>query len=249
MQGFKSETPNPEYRGGPAKLRLIKKGQNILWIDPSKTNKKIVLIGSHYDTKHLEDLSYVGANDSASSSVAIMNFLKFLNSIDRNCHYVGVWFDGEESVLHNWSDGERDYPEKIVDNTYGSRYFVDQLEKCQGGWCLKDRISPIKALILLDMIGSKNPKLSLDTNSDKTLLGFLRNSVEELGYSDMIGSLSPIEDDHIPFIKKGIPAVDIIDFENVDTWHTHGDHLENLSRQSILSFSKIAMKTAIKSCR
>ena len=246
-QNFSAETPNPELRG-PGKLRLSKSGRNILWFDANKKAKPLVLIASHYDTKSIKDLSYVGANDSASSSVAIMGFLKTLNDLDNRCHYVGVWFDGEESVLHGWQDGERTYPIKMTDNTYGSRYFVNQLEKCGSHYCLKSTNKKILALILLDMIGSKNPKITMESNSTKLLNKLLRKSLDELGYRNMIGSAGDVQDDHIPFLQKGIPAVNLIDFENIQFWHTHNDDLQNLSVDSMLIFSKIAMDLSIKTC-
>ncbi len=246
-QNFKSITPNPELKG-PGVLKLEKSGQNILWLTKDKAEKPVVLIGSHYDTKNLQDLAYVGANDSASSSTAVMNFLNYLNQQEPNCHFVGVWFDGEESVLHNWNDGDSSYPIKIKDNTYGSRYFVSQLKKCDKEWCLPDTNKKIIALILLDMIGSKNPKITLDTFSNSELSELMLKSISELGYQKILGNKIPIEDDHTSFLQVGIPSIDIIDFENTNVWHSHGDSLENLSIGSMLMFSKIAIKTAIKTC-
>ena len=247
-QDFKAMTPNPDLNG-PGVLKLEKFGQNILWLQKDDSKKPVVLIGSHYDTKNLKNLAYVGANDSASSSAALMSILPYLHKLEQSCHFVGIWFDGEESVLHSWNDGESTYPVKIKDNTYGSRYFVSELNKCQENWCMKETNTKINALILMDMIGSKNPKVTIDTFSSQKLTEFMLETIKELKYSGMVGKKAPIEDDHLPFIQAGIPAIDIIDFENTDVWHTHGDDLKSLSLSSMLAFSKIAIKTAIKTCR
>jgi hypothetical protein len=44
--------------------------------------------------------------------------------------------------------------------------------------------------------------------------------------------LTTIEDDHIPFVRAGVPAVDIIDL-NYAPWHTAQDDLAHVSQQSL----------------
>jgi Zn-dependent M28 family amino/carboxypeptidase len=47
------------------------------------------------------------------------------------------------------------------------------------------------------------------------------------------------DDDHMPFLRAGVPAVDIIDFEFGDGpqdnsfWHTEEDTLDKISAQSL----------------
>jgi len=63
----------------------------------------------------------------------------------------------------------------------------------------------------------------------------------ELGYSKEFPSrpFSVGDDDHLPFLRAGIPAVDIIDFEYGDGpednryWHTAEDTLDKLSPRSL----------------
>jgi hypothetical protein len=50
--------------------------------------------------------------------------------------------------------------------------------------------------------------------------------------STFVASSTQIEDDHLPFVKAGIPAVDIIDLE-YDAWHTAGDTLDAVSARSL----------------
>jgi Zn-dependent M28 family amino/carboxypeptidase len=42
----------------------------------------------------------------------------------------------------------------------------------------------------------------------------------------------PIEDDHIPFLKAGVPSTDIIDLE-YPAWHTAEDTLDKTSARSL----------------
>ena len=50
-----------------------------------------------------------------------------------------------------------------------------------------------------------------------------------------------IADDHIPFKEKGIPAIDLIDFHNLQHWHKPSDKLSAISLNSIEEASKLAM--------
>jgi hypothetical protein len=44
--------------------------------------------------------------------------------------------------------------------------------------------------------------------------------------------LTVIEDDHIPFLRAGVAAADIIDLEN-PTWHTPQDDLDHVNAKSL----------------
>ena len=44
----------------------------------------------------------------------------------------------------------------------------------------------------------------------------------------------PIEDDHQPFLKRGAPAVDLIDFDGFQAyWHTPQDTLDKVSARNL----------------
>ena len=52
-----------------------------------------------------------------------------------------------------------------------------------------------------------------------------------LVFTDTIGAF---EDDHVPFINAGVPAVDIIDLNNyAEYWHTAKDDLDRVSAKSL----------------
>ena len=50
--------------------------------------------------------------------------------------------------------------------------------------------------------------------------------------STFSNQLTVIEDDHIPFLRAGVAAADIIDLEN-PTWHTPQDDLDHVSAKSL----------------
>jgi len=45
-------------------------------------------------------------------------------------------------------------------------------------------------------------------------------------------------DDHTPFLERGIPAVDIIDFD-YPYWHTTADTLDKVSAESLVRVGRV----------
>ncbi len=249
LQSFEADVPVPqEHSMSPLTKSL--KGENVLAYDTSILQKPcVVLVGSHYDTKIVPGMSYVGANDGGSSSVLLMQLLPYLNKMTASlpvsqqseaCGIVSVWFDGEESQLEGWMDGELSHPARIKDNTYGSRHFVSELSACS--WhqtpmkclALGDKKIPVVGLVLFDLVGSRDIVFSLDLESTSALSKELGDAAKTLGLDDRLTPhWTNIEDDHIPFVKAGIPALNIIDFTHLDTWHRDGDTVQNISLESI----------------
>jgi glutaminyl-peptide cyclotransferase len=193
-----------------------------------------VIIGSHYDTKFFKDQTFVGANDGASSTAAVLEIARVMAEEQkagrqRPFTYQFVFFDGEEAFCSEWSEclGGKD-------NTYGSRHFVEQLKK-------QKRLDTVKAMILLDMVGDKDLTIPREETSSAWLVNTIWGTAKEIGYAKQFPArpFSIGDDDHMPFLRAGIPAVDIIDFEygtgNHDNsyWHTPEDTLDKVSAESL----------------
>ncbi len=243
---FVAKVPDPSLLRGQVSvmqtLTLDKTAQNIMarWEVPGSTCT--ILLGSHYDSKRLESQVSLGANDSGSSSAALLEIMRLLSEKKDysrfRCHILAVWFDGEEAYLTNWRDGETRHPAAQIDNLYGSRYLASKLTPCSSGssLCLPQELGgdKIEAMVLLDMIGSPDVQLTPDSNSDERLLGLARNLDQSLYGGQLFrSSLKPIEDDHMPFRERGIPVLNLINFEDLSTWHTSADTVESLSMKSI----------------
>ncbi len=249
---FQAKVPDPK---GPGTLTYH--GKNLIVSATKNPPTCAVALASHTDSKHLMKGDYVGANDSASSAVALMQMLLHLKKNPppkSECGIIGIFFDGEESVLWDWNEGETLHPTRTKDNTYGSRHLANELAPCSvmtpNKLCFPQHIIPLqlKALVLMDMIGSPNLQFSYDAESSPELLTLLRKSLAELNLpSSLLDSQKiPIQDDHIPFLAKGIPALNIIDFKNLGHWHKPTDVTRNLDLSSIEKASRIALLTALK---
>jgi Peptidase family M28 len=222
---FNASTPDGE-----------KKMANIIAEIPGEM-KEVIVIASHYDTKLYKDMHFVGANDPGASVATLMEIARVLSGVNRKpkLNYWLVLFDGEEAFCETWEEcGKPDAP----DNTYGSRHFVSELTK-------KGETDRVKALILLDMIGYKNLELGRDTMSSKWLQDVIWKTAKDMGHGSIfvdrpegVGG-----DDHEPFLKAGIDAVDLIQLSGYPYWHKATDTIDKVSPQSMKIVGDVVLKS------
>jgi Zn-dependent M28 family amino/carboxypeptidase len=185
----------------------------------------IIIISSHYDSKYFKDMRFLGANDPGASVGTLLELNRVLAGTKPKLTYRLVFFDGEEAFCENWDDcGKPDAP----DNTYGSRRYVSELKR-------KNETERVKALILLDMMGYKDLELGRDTISTKWLQDIIWQTARELGYrSYFVDRPEGVGgDDHEPFLRAGIPSVDLIQLNGYPYWHRADDTLDNVSAKSM----------------
>ena len=197
---------------------------NIIATIPGRRPERVA-IASHYDTKRTPFTSpsgatvtrFVGASDGASSTAALIELARVLTARQNEFTLELIFFDGEEAVVE-WSRNN--------DNTYGSRHYV---AAAQQGGTLKD----LRALILLDMIGDRNLLIRRDAVSTRWLVDIVWNAAVRIGHRAVfLDEETSIDDDHVPFLSAGVPAVDIIDLD-YPAWHTADDTLDNVSARSL----------------
>jgi glutaminyl-peptide cyclotransferase len=175
----------------------------------------IIMLATHYDTKRLDN--FVGADDGASSTAVMLELARLLCG-NHSGHQVWItFFDGEEAVNFIWQD---------PDNRYGSRQMAAKL-------AMSSELPKIKAVLLADMVGSRNLRFRREADSTKALTDLIWSTAARLGYSNIFVNESvPTVDDHVIFLKRGVPAVDVIDFE-IPYWHTVADTLDKVSAKSL----------------
>jgi len=203
--------------------------KNIIAKFPGKSGKAIVISG-HFDTKFYPGRNFVGANDGGSSTGWLLELARALAKQPRIDDVYVVWLDGEEAVREEWG-GE--------DNEYGSRHLAER-------WRMDGTLTRIKALINVDMIGDKNLTIKKDPNSTPRLNQLVWSTAAELGYQrNFVNESLPMEDDHEPFLKLRVPAIDVIDFDyglNNRFWHEDTDTMDKLSAQSLEIVGKVMLE-------
>jgi glutaminyl-peptide cyclotransferase len=189
---------------------------NVIGTIPGRRAERIAL-ASHFDTKLFREIRFVGASDAASSTAALLELGRALKRRQNEYTIELLFFDGEEAVVE-WSRNN--------DNTYGSRHYVQTAQ--QNG-----TIKGLQALVLLDMIGDKDLVIRRDANSTPWLVDIVWNAAARIGHRSIFSNeLTSIDDDHMPFLRAGIPAVDIIDLD-YPAWHTAADTIDSVTERSL----------------
>jgi Zn-dependent M28 family amino/carboxypeptidase len=187
------------------------------------TRDGIIVIASHYDTNWpLRNTPYIGANDGASSSALLLEIANQLRGKKLDGYSIWLlWDDGEESMKMPWDD-----PESL----YGVRHLADK-------WEADGTLKKIKAFILEDMVGDADLNIEHDINSTPWLEDLVHQAATSLGYqSHFFAREMAVVDDHLAFVKHGVPSVDLIDFDygyNDVFHHTTDDTVDKLSSKSL----------------
>ncbi|MEN7973284.1 MAG: M28 family metallopeptidase [Verrucomicrobiota bacterium] len=193
-----------------------------------------IILGSHFDTMPGIE-NFQGANDSGSSTGVLLELARMLADSGQEPE-IGIlfaFFDGEEGIAH-YAPG---------DGLHGSRRMAEQL--VESGTHKK-----VEAMILLDMVGDKDLQFTVPVNSSRGLIKDVLDAAHAVGHRECfsLSRNSVITDDHVPFLKIGIAAIDIIDFKFGsapglnDYWHTEADNLDNISAKSLETTGKIMLQ-------
>jgi glutaminyl-peptide cyclotransferase len=186
----------------------------------------IVVLASHYETNYwLKDINFVGANDGACTTALLIELGEYYRAHPPQGYSVWLLFtDGEESINKEWTDS---------DSLYGTRHIAAK-------WSADGTIGHIKAFVLADMIGWKEMNIDREGNSTPWLLDLLAKAGKDTGHSKyLFRDSQAVEDDHLPFMQRGVPVLDVIDFQygtaqNPEAYHhTELDTMDKLSASSL----------------
>ena len=189
--------------------------RNIIGI---KGEGPVVMLGAHYDTRPFADREpsdykppVMGANDGASG-VAVL--LELARALDVDAVQQQVWlvfFDAEDS-------GD-----------------IGEWGWSIGAWHLASSLTIRPAyVIIVDMVGDADQQLYWEWSSTRWLQEKVWEVADDLGYGSVFipQYKHSIIDDHIPFLRYDIPAIDIIDFD-YPYWHTSHDTEDKISAESL----------------
>jgi Zn-dependent M28 family amino/carboxypeptidase len=191
---------------------------NLIAKKPGLTGRAVAVSG-HMDTKRFP-FRFVGANDGGSSTAVLLELARCLKDASLRNDIWLVFFDGEEAV-RDWTG---------TDSLYGSRHLAEQMST-------DGSLARLLALINVDMTGDRDLHILDEDTSTPALRRRLRAAAAKLGYSQHVETTpQAIEDDHIPFLQKGVSAIDLIDFDYGPRnayWHKPEDTTDKLSAESL----------------
>jgi Zn-dependent M28 family amino/carboxypeptidase len=217
---FTADTPI-----GPVAMR------NFIVRFPGKKNGVIVL-GTHYETNYpLKNINFVGANDGGSTTGLLLAIADQLRGKTLDGYSVWlVFFDGEEAI-QSWSRS---------DSTYGSRHLAVK-------WARDGTLGRIKAFMLADMIGDKDLDIQRESQSTDWLVALVKQAAHKFGYDHYFFQTDePVEDDHLPFVERGVPSIDVIDLDygpNNSYHHTAQDTMDKISARSLTIDGDVFLET------
>ncbi len=206
------------------------------------TKDGIIVIASHYDTNYpLRSTSYVGANDGGSSSALLLELANQLRGKAREGYSVWlVWDDAEEAMKPDGSGGLAEEMPFADDSLYGITHLAEK-------WQADGTLKKVKAFLLADMVGDADLNIDRDLNSTPWLEAVVLESATRLGVqSHFYGRLNQVGDDHLPFMQRGVPSADLIDFTygyNNVFWHTPQDTVDKLSPKSLEIVGAVILET------
>ncbi|XP_044758540.1 glutaminyl-peptide cyclotransferase-like isoform X2 [Coccinella septempunctata] len=213
----------------------------IATLDP--TAERYLVVAAHYDSKYFEDGEFLGATDSAVPCAMMLQMARIFKSLDfptkNDVSLKLIFFDGEEAFVQ-WGP---------KDSIYGARHLAAKFEKSKSRSKLTgERVSDLQridCLMLLDLLGHANPTIYNyfpDTRSWFNLLSGIERKLYRLRLLKRRNSKpffinnsrsAFIEDDHIPFLRRGVPIMHLIPIPFPDAWHTLRDNEDILDPDSI----------------
>lgn len=224
--------------------------RNLIATFDEQAPRRLVL-ACHYDSKIIPGQTMIAATDSAVPCAMMMDIAKTLTPymygrVAKNIGLQLLFLDGEEAFVE-WT---------ASDSIYGSRHLAAKWENkwypstSGSNFELSREIDRIDVFMLLDLLGAANPQISNTIGHGATQLFSQLSTIEtDLKKIGCLGkvrnvfnpNLSPnaVEDDHIPFLKRGVPILHLITVPFPRVWHTARDD------EGILHYPTIDHLTAV----
>ena len=204
---LKTMLPQGRFQNVPGGLR------NVVGTVPGKQPERFVVVGAHYDSKDMP--GFLAANDGAGGTAAVVQLARQLKPRTIGPTVKFVLFDGEET------------PRGVPDEQFLQRGI-------RGSKVAARKFKSAESMILLDFVADKNLSLPREGSSDIELWAKLRSAARRAGVGSYFPNASDvtIEDDHTPFLRRGVPSIDLIDWD-FPCYHKTCDNLSAVSEQSL----------------
>jgi glutaminyl-peptide cyclotransferase len=208
--------PNGRFQPVPDGLR------NVVGVVRGRNPRRTVVVGAHYDTKDIP--RFVGANDGASGTATVVQLARTIKPRQLGPTVVFILFDGEESP-------------KGTPDTEFERYGL------RGSKVAAATYRNAEAMILLDFVGDRDLSIPRESNSNRALWAKLRRAAARTANARVFppGTSGAVLDDHVPFIRAGVPSIDLIDFDFA-CWHRTCDDMSAVSPRSLDSTGETVLE-------
>ncbi|XP_054722339.1 glutaminyl-peptide cyclotransferase-like [Uloborus diversus] len=224
---------------------------------------RFLTVACHYDSLHNREFTFLGAIDSAVPCAMMINMARVLDTAlkeqknkNNELSLQFIFFDGEEA-FKRWGPN---------DSLYGSRHLAAKWDRMKpfpsglsdGRHCTSREyasyLDRMDVMMLLDLIGTANPKFYSYFPDTFGLYSHLVDVEQRLNslklveaappesmtyYFDRRSTLAFVEDDHVPFMKRGVPILHLIPTPFPHVWHRESDNWQSLHQPTIDNLNKI----------
>lgn len=233
--------PQPITWTSPEDSTLTLRGTNIIAsfnLNP-RVNKRIML-GAHWDTRPFadhdpdptkRDLPVPGANDGASGVAVLLELARVLHQTPPDVGVDLVLFDLEDMGSRANADST------VVQVPYilGSELFVRD----------NPTYRPTFGVVL-DMVGGATPRFPQEVNSlqgARRIVQKVWAAARKVGAEAFLDAAGQtVVDDHIPFLRKGIPVINVIQNPFPPYWHTTADTPDKCSPATLQQVGEVMIE-------
>ncbi|OXB53360.1 hypothetical protein ASZ78_012813 [Callipepla squamata] len=218
-------------------------------LSPSAARR--LTLACHYDTKVLVSpgaATFVGATDSAVPCAMLLEVAAALDGPLRTSKEG----DAEVTLQLLFLDGEEAFEEwSATDSLYGARHLAARMAATKHG-AHGTQLTAMSLLVLLDLLGARSPAIHSHfpqthhwflrlVSIEKRLrrLGLLHASPHDQPFFRLSPAPGLVEDDHIPFLQRGVPVLHLIPLPFPWVWHTAEDNEDNLHPPTVEDLCKI----------
>jgi len=216
--------------------------------------RRYLVLACHYDSKYYRENDFVGATDSAVPCAMMINLAHVLDeplkkTLSQNDLSLKViFFDGEEA-FEEWGP---------KDSIYGARHLASKWEQTaypKGSRDGTNQLHRMDVLVLLDLLGAPDPvfySYFQETEKWYRQMMMAERNLARLGqlvqysvgkpdqyYFQQMSRHGGIEDDHIPFLIRGVPILHLIPVPFPSVWHTADDNRNAVNIPTVENLNKI----------
>ncbi|RYP12152.1 hypothetical protein DL765_007451 [Monosporascus sp. GIB2] len=221
---------------------------------------------AHYDSLYRPE-GFIGAIDSAAPCAMLMHVARSIDHALtkkwkdlESSGMAGLGLEEEKGVQILLLDGEEAFETwTATDSLYGARALAESWE-AEAHPALAAYRSPLESInlfLLLDLLGAADPRVpsyfqathwayqgmaKIEERMRK--LGLLKSTpkrpfLPESRKHPAQFSSAYVQDDHVPFMVRGVPVLHIIPMPFPDVWHTMEDDGEHLDPATVDDWAKI----------
>ncbi len=186
-------------------IRVHHRGESLVFRNiVARTSPSVTMVlAAHYDSKRGLGPDDVAAADSAASCAILLKLAKDLKDQRGVCL---VFFDGEEALEEPWTDSNA---------LWGSRALAWH-------WAKTGEIRRIRLFVLLDLVGTSGTQFYSFWKRTQTEFEALADLAPDL-FRKEPPPVAAIDDDHKPFLRRGVPVLHLISVPFPQEWHTVQD--------------------------